>query len=51
VATPAKATISHTVRTNSVSNAAADSKAGLDALGVRLNAVIDALRAAGIFTP
>lgn len=42
------ASANHTVRSDTLANSATDSKAGLDALGAKLNAVIAALEAAGI---
>lgn len=45
------ANTAHVVRGDLSTNTAADAKAGLDALGVRINDLLAALRAAGIVTP
>lgn len=42
------ASVAHTVRSDTVANTAADAKAGLDALGTKINLLIDALERAGI---
>lgn len=42
------AVVNHSVRSDTLVNTAADAKAGLDALGTKVNLLIDALEKAGV---